>query len=60
MSVLTEKEFFMEFYDKLVLLIEERGITKNKLLTDLNLNRNSFGNWQKQGSKPRAETMERL
>ena len=50
----------MEFYDKLVLLIEERGITKNKLLTDLNLNRNSFGNWQKQGSKPRAETMERL
>lgn len=50
----------MEFYDKLALLIEERGITKNKLLTDLNLNRNSFGNWQKQGSKPRAETMERL
>lgn len=50
----------MEFYDKLVLLIEERGITKNKLLTDLNLNRNSFGNWQKQGSKPRAETMERI
>lgn len=50
----------MEFYDKLVFLIEERGITKNKLLTDLNLNRNSFGNWQKQGSRPRAETMERL
>lgn len=50
----------MEFYDKLLTLIEERGITKNKLLTDLKLNRNSFGNWEKQGSKPRAETMERL
>lgn len=50
----------MVFYDKLIFLIEERGITKNKLLTDLKLNRNSFGNWQKQGSKPRAETMERL
>lgn len=48
------------FLDKLHYLMEERGITKNKLLTDLNLNRNSFANWQKQGSKPRAETMERI
>ena len=48
------------FYEKLIYLIEDKGITKNKLLTDLNLNRNSFGNWQKQGSKPRAETMERI
>lgn len=48
------------FYEKLIYLIEDKGITKNKLLTDLKLNRNSFGNWQKQGSKPRAETMERI
>ena len=48
------------FYEKLIYLIEDKGITKNKLLTDLKLNRNSFGNWQKQGSNPRAETMERI
>lgn len=47
----------MDFYDKLEYLVDERGITKNKLLTDLKLNRNSAQNWQKQGSKPRTETM---
>lgn len=50
----------MVFYDKLIFLIEERGITKNKLLTDLNLNRNSIQNWQKQGSKPRIDTMAQI
>lgn len=53
-------KFPQTFYEKLIYLIEDKGITKNKLLTDLKLNRNSFGNWQKQGSKPRAETMERI
>lgn len=47
----------MDFYEKLEYLVAERGITKNKLLTDLKLNRNSAQNWQKQGSKPRTETM---
>lgn len=50
----------MTFYDKLIFLIEERGISKNKLLTDLNLNRNSIQNWQKQGSKPRTDTMAQI
>ncbi len=50
----------MKFYDKLMLLIEERGITRNKLVTDLKLNKNSTQNWQKQGSKPRAETMAQI
>lgn len=47
----------MKFCEKLYYLIEKRGITKNKLLTDLNLNRNSIQNWKKQGSKPRIDTM---
>lgn len=50
----------MRFYDKLMILIKEQGVTKNKLLTDLNLNRNSIQNWQKQGSKPRTETMAKI
>lgn len=47
----------MNFYDKIERLVSERGITKNKLLTDLKLSRNSAQNWLKQGSKPRTETM---
>lgn len=50
----------MVFFEKLMYLIEERRISKNKLLTDLNLNRNSIQNWQKQGSKPRTETMAQI
>ena len=50
----------MVFYDKLIYLIDERNISKNKLLTDLKLNRNSIQNWQKQGSKPRTETMAQI
>ncbi|UKI16910.1 MAG: helix-turn-helix domain-containing protein [Ruminococcus sp.] len=50
----------MVFYEKLMYLIEERKITKNKLLTDLKLNRNSIQNWQKQGSKPRTDTMAQI
>lgn len=50
----------MGFYEKLIYLIEERGITKNRLLTDLNINRNSIQNWQKQGSKPRIDTLTQI
>jgi hypothetical protein len=50
----------MKFYDKLMILIEERGITRNRFVTDLKLNKNSTQNWQKQGSKPRAETMAQI
>lgn len=47
----------MDFNEKLDHLVKERGITKNKLFTDLKINRNSAQNWQKQGSKPRSDTM---
>lgn len=57
MCIFTKGVVYMDFYEKLEYLVEERGITKNKLLTDLKLNRNSAQNWQKQGSKPRSETM---
>lgn len=47
----------MRFYDKLMYLIDKRGISRNKMVTDLGLNKNSTQNWQKQGTKPRSETM---
>lgn len=50
----------MKFYDKLIMLIEEKGITRNRFTTELNLNRNATQNWQKQGSKPRTDTMSRI
>lgn len=45
----------MAFIDRTLQLIDERGITKNKLLSDLNLSKNSFNNWSARGTIPSAE-----
>lgn len=47
----------MVFYEKLMYLLNERGISKKKLIDDLNLNGSAIQNWRRQGSKPRPETM---
>lgn len=43
------------FIERTLDLIEKKGITKNKLLTDLHLSKNSFVDWQKRGSIPSAD-----
>lgn len=50
----------MTFLEKLDILLYDKRMTKNKLITELNLGKNSFQNWRKQGSKPRAETMKKI
>lgn len=37
----------MTFYDRLTELRKEKGITQKKLTEELNLGKNSFGDWKK-------------
>ena len=45
------------FIDRLNALIKEKGIKKNKLLSDLGLSKNSFINWEKRQNVPDGETL---
>lgn len=45
------------FLDNVTALIKEKGITKNRMLTDLKLSRNSFVAWKNRGTIPSAETV---
>ena len=48
------------FTNKLRQLISEKGITQKKFLSDLNLNINSVGDWQKNGNIPKGETLKKI
>lgn len=48
------------FINRVMSLISERGISKNRLLNDLSLNKNSFVNWQERGSIPSSDTVKRI
>lgn len=50
----------MNFMDKLLFLINERGITQSQFLKDLNLSSSAIQNWKRQGSRPRPETMKMI
>ena len=41
-------------------LISKKGITKNKLLTDLKLSKNSFVDWEQRGTIPNGETLTKI
>lgn len=45
------------FYERVILLIEQAGITKNKMLLDLNLNKSSMLNWEKRGNTPDGDIL---
>lgn len=45
---------------KIIDLINKKGISKNKLLLDLGLNKNSFVNWEKRGTSPSGETLSKI
>ena len=47
----------MGFLNNLLSLLNERGISKNKLLTDLKLSKNSFVDWEKRGTVPSGDTL---
>jgi transcriptional regulator with XRE-family HTH domain len=47
--------------EKLILfLIAKRGITKNKMLTDLHLSKNSINDWINRGTIPSGETLSKI
>ena len=48
------------FTNKLKALITERGITQKKFLSDLELNINAIGDWQKNGNIPKGETVKKI
>ena len=48
------------FVERVMILIKEHGITKNKLLTDLKLGKNSFVDWEKRGTIPSGETFNKI
>ena len=48
------------FLERTLELIEKKNISKNKLLTDLGLGKNSFVNWSERGTVPSAETIEKI
>ena len=45
------------FTDRVLGLIEERGISKNKLLGDIGVGKNSMVNWISRGNIPSAEVV---
>jgi len=47
----------MTFVERVLELIEENNITKNKLLTDLKLGKNSFVNWLERGTIPSGDVL---
>ena len=50
----------MNFVDRLQSLVDQKGITRNKLLVDLNLGKNSFINWESRGTIPNGETLSKI
>lgn len=48
------------FIDILFTLLKERKITKNRLLNDLGLNKSSILNWEKRGTVPNGETLQKI
>lgn len=48
------------FLERTLELIERKNISKNKLLTDLKLSKNSFVDWKNRGTVPSAETIEKI
>jgi len=50
----------LNFLERVLNLIKERRITKNKLLIDLKLSKNSFVDWESRGTIPSGETIVKL
>lgn len=50
----------MTFVEKLDCLIKQKGISRNQLLSEVDLGRNSFVNWSNRGSLPNGETIATL
>lgn len=50
----------MAFSENLVQILNQKGISKNKLLTDLRLSKNSIVDWSNRGTVPNATVVSRI
>lgn len=48
------------FLQRVTELIDSRGITRNRLLTDIGLNKNSFVAWENRGTVPSGNTLTKI
>lgn len=48
------------FVECLLSLLSEKGITRNKMLVDLNLSKNSFVDWSKRANTPDGDTLSKI
>lgn len=49
-----------KFVENLRRLISERGITQKRFLSDMGLNINAIGDWQKNGNIPKGDTLQSI
>jgi transcriptional regulator with XRE-family HTH domain len=47
----------MNFTENILALLEQKGISKNKMLKDLGMGTGTFATWQKRGTIPNGETL---
>ena len=50
----------MVFVEIVLDLINKKGTTKNKMLTDLNLSKNSINDWKNRGTVPSGDTLQKI
>lgn len=46
--------------ERILKILDKKGISKNKMLTELGLAKNSFNNWISRGTSPSGETMQKI
>lgn len=50
----------MKFTDRVLKLINEKGITKNKMLNDLHLGSGTFATWESRGTTPGGDYVKKI
>ena len=50
----------MTFTERLEKIIKEKGITKNKMLKDLNFGTGTFATWKKRGTIPNGDMLSKI
>ena len=49
-----------KFLETVLSLLSKKGVSKNKMLTDLKLGKNSFVNWENRGTIPGGNTLNKI
>jgi transcriptional regulator with XRE-family HTH domain len=57
---IAQMEGCMLFVDRVTFLVNKSGITKNKMLSELNINHNAFAKWKNPNCIPNGETLSKL